>query len=89
MEPATSSNDTLDRDDSTRRRKCKYCPHCSQLVGHSTFYRHRKRYCDSNGQWNTTASMMGGANDETEEICFARGDLELQESFESKIDIMH
>lgn len=82
----TADNTSEERDGSPRRKKRIYCPHCSQTVGYSTYYRHRDRYydCDSN-QWITTASMVGKDMDCYSADIYA-GDahpLELQESTES------
>lgn len=37
-------------------KKRRFCPHCSEVVGYSTYYRHQNKYFDLKTQrWNTVS----------------------------------
>lgn len=48
----------------TRKKPRIFCDHCQELVGYSTFYRHRDRFCGD--------QMLGrsGSSSESEESVF-------------------
>lgn len=53
---STSSTSVLG-DLPTSRRTRRYCGHCCEYVGYSTFYRHRSRYYDEHTkQWSRSAN---------------------------------
>ena len=91
METATSMEEM---DGYPLVKKRRFCPHCSQTVGYSTFYRHRDRYYDvDSNQWTTTTSIVGDREENNEvkasinTICDCRSDdccLETQEASESE-----
>ncbi len=33
------------------RKRSTFCPHCEEVVGTSTYNRHKKKFMDSSGQW--------------------------------------
>ena len=48
------------------KRTRKYCCHCSEYVGYSTYYRHRERFFDPvSNQWTVDcgASEVGASSD--------------------------
>ena len=45
---------------STSKKKRVFCDHCQQLVGYSTYYRHRDRFFDTqSSSWVGTSAAEG------------------------------
>ena len=45
--------------DSSPVKKRRFCPHCSEVVGYSTYYRHRDKYFDlKTQQWTNPAEVV-------------------------------
>ena len=54
--------------DSSTVKKRRFCPHCSELVGYSTYYRHRDKYFDLQTQlWNKATIDIANEKDCTAE----------------------
>ena len=61
--------------DSSPVKKRRFCPHCSEYVGYSTYYRHRDKYFDlQTQQWNKelnncTTECLTASEDDNIVVC--------------------
>lgn len=56
--------------DSSPVKKRHFCPHCSEFVGYSTYYRHRDKYFDlQTQQWNKAMVVDIAINEKEQNNC--------------------
>ena len=58
------------------KKKRVFCDHCQQMVGYSTFYRHRDRFYDAqSSSWGGTTAADGNASSDSS--CPSSSDIDI------------